>query len=98
MLLLDDVEADQAEVALVVGDSVNEPTLRTLRALRRQKAVPALALVVTHRCHAVAYALRNGLIWHQHDPAADLRAATCLPLLSRTPACVGLVYEPAPET
>ncbi|MEV0428248.1 response regulator transcription factor [Micromonospora sp. NPDC050495] len=48
VLLLDDVEADQAEVTLVVCDSVNEPTLRTLRALRRRTAAPALVLVVTH--------------------------------------------------
>ncbi len=47
VLLLDDVEADQAEVTLVVCDSVNEPTLRALRALR-SRAVPALVLVVTH--------------------------------------------------
>ncbi|MEV0431273.1 response regulator transcription factor [Micromonospora sp. NPDC050495] len=48
VLLLDDAEADQAEVTLVVCDSVNEPTLRTLRALRRRRTVPALVLVVTH--------------------------------------------------
>nr|WP_030501050.1 response regulator transcription factor [Micromonospora purpureochromogenes] len=47
VLLLDDVEADQADVTLVVCDSVDEPTLRALRALR-SRAVPALVLVVTH--------------------------------------------------
>ena len=48
VLLLDDTEADQAEVTLVVCDTVTEPTLRTLRALRRRTAAPALVLVVTH--------------------------------------------------
>ncbi|MEV0427898.1 response regulator transcription factor [Micromonospora sp. NPDC050495] len=48
VLLLDEAEADQAEVTLVVCDSINEPTLRTLRTLRRRTAAPALVLVVTH--------------------------------------------------
>jgi DNA-binding NarL/FixJ family response regulator len=46
VLLLDDAEADQAEVAVVVTDGVDEATLRTLRALRSRGA-PALVLVVT---------------------------------------------------
>ncbi|WP_231605721.1 response regulator transcription factor [Micromonospora sp. HK10] len=46
VLLLDDAAADQAEVALLVADGVDEPALRTLRALRIQQA-PAMVLVVT---------------------------------------------------
>lgn len=37
VLLLDDTAADQAEVALLVADGVDEPALRTLRALRISK-------------------------------------------------------------
>lgn len=48
VLLLDDVDADQAEVTLIVCDSVDEPTLRALRTLRRREAAPSLVLVVTH--------------------------------------------------
>ncbi|MFJ8577930.1 hypothetical protein [Micromonospora sp. NPDC093277] len=33
VLLLNDTDADQAEVALVVADSIHEPALRILRAL-----------------------------------------------------------------
>ncbi|MEH1013098.1 response regulator transcription factor [Micromonospora sp. CPCC 206060] len=46
VLLLDETEADQAQVAMVVTDSIDEPTLRTLRALR-SRATAALVLVVT---------------------------------------------------
>ncbi|MFG1951412.1 LuxR C-terminal-related transcriptional regulator [Micromonospora sp. NPDC048830] len=46
VLLLDDAEADQADVAVVVTDGIDEPTLRTLRALR-SRGTSALVLVVT---------------------------------------------------
>lgn len=46
VLLLDESEADRAEVAVVVSDSIDEPTLRTLR-MRRGRGGPALVLVVT---------------------------------------------------
>ncbi|SCF03197.1 DNA-binding response regulator, NarL/FixJ family, contains REC and HTH domains [Micromonospora viridifaciens] len=47
VLLLDEAEAEQAEVAVVVSDSIDEPTLRALRALRSRSRA-ALVLVVTH--------------------------------------------------
>lgn len=46
VLLLDDPEAEQAEVGVVISDSIDEPTLRTLRALR-SRSRSALVLVVT---------------------------------------------------
>ncbi|MBO4207265.1 response regulator transcription factor [Micromonospora echinofusca] len=46
VLLLDESEADQAQVAMIVTDSIDEPTLRALRALR-SRATAALVLVVT---------------------------------------------------
>jgi DNA-binding NarL/FixJ family response regulator len=45
ILLLTEDELDQARVALVVSDSVDEPTMRALRSLR-SRGVPALVLVV----------------------------------------------------
>ncbi|WP_231934673.1 helix-turn-helix transcriptional regulator [Micromonospora viridifaciens] len=47
VLLLDDAEADQAQVTIIVADGVDEPTLQALRALRHQRT-PAMVLVVTH--------------------------------------------------
>lgn len=47
ILLLDDNEWEQARVAVVVSDSIDEHTLRTLRSLRA-RGVPALVLVVTY--------------------------------------------------
>ncbi|MFJ8579952.1 LuxR C-terminal-related transcriptional regulator [Micromonospora sp. NPDC093277] len=46
VLLLDESEAEQAVVAVIVSDSIDEPTLRTLRALR-SRGRSALVLVVT---------------------------------------------------
>ncbi|MEU3454599.1 response regulator transcription factor [Micromonospora sp. NPDC006766] len=46
VLLLDESEADQAAVAVVISDSIDEPTLRALRALR-SRSRSALVLVVT---------------------------------------------------
>ncbi|MEV4847667.1 response regulator transcription factor [Micromonospora matsumotoense] len=46
VLLLDESEADQAVVSVVVSDGIDEPTLRTLRALRSRNR-SALVLVVT---------------------------------------------------
>ncbi|MFU8850485.1 LuxR C-terminal-related transcriptional regulator [Micromonospora sp. SL1-18] len=46
VLLLDETEAEQAAVALIISDSIDEPTLRTLRALR-SRSKSALVLVVT---------------------------------------------------
>ncbi len=46
VLLLDDSEAEQAEVAVIISDGIDEPTLRTLRALR-SRSRSALVLVVT---------------------------------------------------
>jgi DNA-binding NarL/FixJ family response regulator len=46
VLLLDAPEAEQAEVDVVISDSIDEPTLRRLRALR-SRSRSALVLVVT---------------------------------------------------
>ncbi|WP_212808513.1 hypothetical protein [Micromonospora endophytica] len=46
VLLLDETEADQAAVAVIISDTIDEPTLRTLRALRSRSRC-ALVLVVT---------------------------------------------------
>ena len=46
VLLLDESEADQAAVAVIVSDSIDEPALRTLRGLR-SRSRSALVLVVT---------------------------------------------------
>ncbi|HEY0700011.1 MAG TPA: response regulator transcription factor [Micromonospora sp.] len=46
ILLVDETELATARVALVVSDSIDEATLRTLRSLR-SRGVPALVLVVT---------------------------------------------------
>jgi DNA-binding NarL/FixJ family response regulator len=46
ILLLTEEELDQARVAIVVSDGVDEHTLRKLRSLRA-RGVPALVLVVT---------------------------------------------------
>ncbi|MFG1953950.1 LuxR C-terminal-related transcriptional regulator [Micromonospora sp. NPDC048830] len=62
VLLLDDTEADQAQATLVIADSVDEPTLRALRALRIRKA-PGLVLVVTHVDDAgLAAAVEHGVL------------------------------------
>ncbi|MFG1952428.1 DNA-binding response regulator [Micromonospora sp. NPDC048830] len=47
VLLIDDSEADRAQATLVIGGSVDESTVRTLRTLRIRKA-PAPGMVVTH--------------------------------------------------
>ncbi|NBE84950.1 helix-turn-helix transcriptional regulator [Micromonospora rubida] len=46
VLLLDDAEADRAEVAVIITDGIDESSLRTLRATR-SRGTPALVLVVT---------------------------------------------------
>ncbi|MER5704940.1 response regulator transcription factor [Micromonospora sp. NPDC002296] len=46
VLLLDDAEADRAEVAVIITDGIDESSLRTLRAMR-SRGTPALVLVVT---------------------------------------------------
>jgi len=46
VLLLDESEVEQAAVAVIVSDSIDEPTLRTLRAFR-SRGRSALVLVVT---------------------------------------------------
>lgn len=46
ILLLNDDELDDAQVAVVVSDTIDEMTLQTLRSLR-SRGVPALVLVVT---------------------------------------------------
>ncbi|MFF3852941.1 LuxR C-terminal-related transcriptional regulator [Micromonospora sp. NPDC002575] len=46
VLLLDAAEADRAEVSVIIADGIDEPVLRTLRALRTRGA-SALVLVVT---------------------------------------------------
>ncbi|MCX4473528.1 Transcriptional regulatory protein LiaR [Micromonospora sp. MW-13] len=46
VLLLDEAEADRAEVAVIITDGIDESSLRTLRATR-SRGTPALVLVVT---------------------------------------------------
>nr|MDT0658147.1 response regulator transcription factor [Micromonospora sp. DSM 115978] len=46
VLLLGEEELDQARVAVVISDSIDERTLQTLRSMR-SRGVPALVLVVT---------------------------------------------------
>lgn len=46
ILLLDETELNEAQVAVLVSDSIDEMTLQTLRSLR-SRGVPALVLVVT---------------------------------------------------
>ncbi|MFD2765415.1 helix-turn-helix transcriptional regulator [Micromonospora eburnea] len=46
VLLLDESEAEQAVVSVIISDSIDEPTLRMLRALR-SRGGSALVLVVT---------------------------------------------------
>ncbi|MFI7434103.1 response regulator transcription factor [Micromonospora haikouensis] len=46
VLLLDAAEADRAEVSVIIADGIDEPALRTLRALRT-RGTSALVLVVT---------------------------------------------------
>ncbi|MFJ8579418.1 response regulator transcription factor [Micromonospora sp. NPDC093277] len=47
VLLLHDAETDQADVAVIIGDSVDEATLRSLRSLHCRGGT-AMVLVVTH--------------------------------------------------
>ena len=46
ILLLDETKLNEAQVAVLVSDSIDEITLQTLRSLR-SRGVPALVLVVT---------------------------------------------------
>jgi DNA-binding NarL/FixJ family response regulator len=47
VLLLDDAEADRAEVAVIITDGIDESSLRTLRATR-SRGTPALVLVASN--------------------------------------------------
>lgn len=73
VLLLDESEADQAAVAVVVSDSIDEPTLRTLRALRTRTR-SALVLVVTQADDAgLVAAVEHGVagIVRRSEASAD---------------------------
>ncbi|KKK06080.1 response regulator transcription factor [Micromonospora sp. HK10] len=73
VLLLDESEADQAAVAVIVSDSIDEPTLRTLRALR-SRSRSALVLVVTQADDAgLVAAVEHGVagIVRRSEASAD---------------------------
>ncbi|WP_229397635.1 helix-turn-helix transcriptional regulator [Micromonospora okii] len=73
VLLVDDAEADRAEVAVVVTDAIDEPALRALRA-RRSRGTSALVLVVTHVDDAgLVAAVENGVagIVRRSEASAD---------------------------
>lgn len=73
VLLLDESEADQAAVAVIVSDSIDEPALRTLRALRSRSRA-ALVLVVTQADDAgLVAAVEHGVagIVRRSEASAD---------------------------
>ncbi|MEV0425879.1 response regulator transcription factor [Micromonospora sp. NPDC050495] len=73
VLLLDESEADQAAVAVIVSDNIDEPTLRTLRALR-SRSRSALVLVVTQADDAgLVAAVEHGVagIVRRSEASAD---------------------------
>ncbi|GIJ26827.1 helix-turn-helix transcriptional regulator [Micromonospora qiuiae] len=73
VLLLDESEADQAAVAVIVSDNIDEPTLRTLRGLRSRSRA-ALVLVVTQADDAgLVAAVEHGVagIVRRSEASAD---------------------------
>ncbi|PZF90844.1 response regulator transcription factor [Micromonospora endophytica] len=73
VLLLDETEADQAAVAVIISDTIDEPTLRTLRALRSRSRC-ALVLVVTQADDAgLVAAVEQGVagIMRRSEASAD---------------------------
>jgi len=62
VLLLDDTEADQAEVTLVVADTVDEPTLRILRALYRQGNATTVLVVADVDDAGLIAAAEHGVV------------------------------------
>lgn len=73
VLLLDETEADQAAVAVIISDTIDEPTLRTLRALRSRSRC-ALVLVVTQPDDAgLVAAVEQGVagIMRRSEASAD---------------------------
>jgi len=73
ILLLNDDELDDAKVAVVVSDAIDEMTLQTLRSLR-SRGVPALVLVVTQVDDAgLVAAVETGVagLVRRNDATAD---------------------------